>query len=49
MRKNKEKGHECDCNKPEIRNSFMNGCCSDDQIIECHGKEYLHNLKQGDD
>ena len=38
MRNNIEKGYKCACNKPEVRDSFMNGCCSDDQIIKCYGK-----------
>lgn len=36
--KNHEK--ECACDKPEIRDSFKEGC-SREQIIKCHGKDAL--------
>ena len=46
MRNNREKIHDCYCDKSQVRNSFINCCCSDDQIIKCHGKEYLDHLRQ---
>lgn len=49
MRNKEEKIHECDCDKPDVRNLFKNGCCSDEQIMKCHGKENLLNLKRRDD
>ena len=49
MSNKKEEIHECDCFKPEVRNSFIDGCCSDDQIIKCHGSEYLNHLKRKGD
>ena len=49
MRKIKEKFHNCACDKPNVRNSFINSCCSDNQIIKCHGKEYLPHFKKGED
>jgi len=30
---------ECECDKPEIRATFKEGC-SKEQIIKCHGKDY---------
>ncbi|MFX1519471.1 MAG: hypothetical protein ACFFCD_06080 [Promethearchaeota archaeon] len=36
---------ECECDKPEIRDSFK-GDCSEKQIIECHGREMLEKLKE---
>ena len=35
---------ECECDKPEIRESFK-GDCSEKQIVECHGREMLEKLK----
>jgi hypothetical protein len=36
----KEKQSEkCACNQPEIRDQFPRGCCSLNQIIECHGDQ----------
>ena len=49
MRNNKEKIYDCDCDKPNVRNSFIHSCCSDSQIIKCHGKKYLDHLKKGED
>ena len=45
MRNAKEKRHHCDCNTPELRNSFKGGCCSDAQIVKCHGHDYLNRIK----
>lgn len=36
---------ECECDKPEIRDSFK-GDCSEEQIVECHGREMLEKLKK---
>ncbi|MFO8019002.1 MAG: hypothetical protein R6U96_10225 [Promethearchaeia archaeon] len=41
----KKESHECECGKPEIRKSFKEGCCSDEQIVKCHGQEYLNRSK----
>ncbi|TXT63311.1 MAG: hypothetical protein BAJALOKI3v1_390004 [Promethearchaeota archaeon] len=35
---------ECECDKPEIRATFKQGC-SKEQIIKCHGKKYLESLE----
>lgn len=45
MRKKKKISHECECDKPEIRTSFKNGECSEEQIQRCHGKEFLNKIK----
>lgn len=44
----KEKSHadDCDCDKPEIRDGFDDGQCSEDQIIKCHGQEFFEKLKK---
>lgn len=46
MKKEKKSKHleECECDKPEIRDSFKEGC-SREQIVKCHGKEYLEKLE----
>jgi len=44
-RETKEKMHPCDCTKPELRNSFKEGRCSDAQIAKYHGMDYLNRLK----
>lgn len=46
MKEEKKVGHEeeCECDKPEIRDSFKGGC-SKAQIIKCHGKSYFDKLK----
>ena len=46
--KKEKKGsfHECDCNHPEIHDSFKDGKCSDEQIIICHGHDLLDKLKK---
>ncbi|MFX0103612.1 MAG: hypothetical protein ACFFCS_28880 [Candidatus Hodarchaeota archaeon] len=36
---------ECDCDKPEIRDSSK-GCCSEKQVLECHGSEMVEKLKK---
>jgi len=36
----------CDCDHPELRDSFKDGKCSEKQIIECHGHEALDKLKK---
>jgi hypothetical protein len=47
MKDHKEKFlHNCNCDHPEIRDSFMDGKCSEKQIIECHGHEILDKLKK---
>ncbi|MFW9991736.1 MAG: hypothetical protein ACFFD4_06725 [Candidatus Odinarchaeota archaeon] len=38
-------GDDCDCDKPEVKKSFK-GKCSEEQIIKCHGKETLEQLKK---
>ena len=42
-----EKTHDedCDCDKPEIRDSFK-GNCSEKQILECHGAGMVDKLKK---
>ena len=35
---------DCDCDKPEIKESFK-GKCSEEQIIKCHGHQPLDKLK----
>ena len=35
---------ECECDKPEIRESFKEGC-SKEQIIKCHGAKFYENLE----
>jgi hypothetical protein len=37
--------HECECSRPDIRNYIKNGQCSEEQIIECHGKAFMRSLK----
>ena len=34
----------CACNKPEIKGSFPEGCCSLNQIIKCHGDMPINEL-----
>ncbi len=36
---------DCECDKPEIRDSFKDKC-SEKQIIDCHGQEFLEKLKE---
>ncbi|MFX0070506.1 MAG: hypothetical protein ACFFAO_05380 [Candidatus Hermodarchaeota archaeon] len=35
--------HECDCDKPEIRDKSPEGCTLN-QIIKCHGDQPLKNI-----
>ena len=51
MSKEKISNHDekCECDKPEIRDSFKEGNCSDEQIVKCHGHEYLNRLKLVED
>lgn len=35
---------DCECDKPEIRDSFDSGC-SEEQIRKCHGHEMVEKLK----
>jgi hypothetical protein len=37
---------DCECDRPEVRDSFKDGKCSEEQIIQCHGKEFLEKLKK---
>lgn len=48
MKKEKSKVpiHDCNCDHPEIHDSFKDGKCSEKQIIECHGHEMLNKLKR---
>lgn len=39
-----KQSEECECDKPEIRDEFPNGCCSLNQIIKCHGDQPLDGL-----
>jgi len=48
MRKKKNVSHECECDKPEIRDSFKNGSCSDEQIRQCHGRDFLKSIEQNE-
>ena len=43
---NKNHKEECECDKPEIRDSFKSGNCSKEQIINCHGKDMLKKLEK---
>jgi hypothetical protein len=36
---------DCNCDKPEIRDSFKNKSCSKSQIVECHGIEMLKKME----
>ena len=36
---------ECECDKPEIKDSFKEKC-SEEQILKCHGREMLEQLKK---
>jgi hypothetical protein len=36
---------ECDCDKPEIRDTFKEGC-SKEQIIKCHGVKFYEKLEE---
>lgn len=40
---NFKKKEECECNKPEIKAKFLNGC-SLNQIIECHGDQPFNEI-----
>lgn len=48
MSENKKKIHTCDCDcvKPEVRIQYKEGCCSEEQIVKCHGAQYLNDLKE---
>lgn len=37
---------ECNCDLPEIRDSFENGHCSRDQILKCHGVKMIKKLEK---
>ena len=37
---------ECECDKPEIRDSFKDGHCSREQVLKCHGAEMLKKWEQ---
>lgn len=37
---------ECECDQPEIRDSFEGGHCSRDQIVKCHGVKTLKKLEK---
>jgi hypothetical protein len=39
---------ECECDQPEVRASFQDGDCSEEQILKCHGKKFLDRMKAGD-
>ena len=43
---NKNHKEECECDKPEIRDSFKSQNCSKEQIINCHGKDMLKKLEK---
>ena len=43
---NNEKDIEEKCDLPEVRDLFPNKCCSDEQIIKCHGKAALEKYKK---
>ncbi len=42
----KEYSHDCDCDYPNIRDSFKDGKCSKEQIIKCHGHDLLNKIKK---
>jgi len=48
MQEKKRINHECECFNPEIRDSHKNGICSEKQIVECHGFDFLKSLKQNE-
>ena len=37
---------DCECDKPEVRDSFKDCACSEEQIIQCHGREFLDKMKK---
>ena len=41
IKKDKNKIHDCDCDKPEIRKLFRNGNCSEEQVRLCHSKNFF--------
>ena len=43
---NKDHDENCDCDQPDIRDSFKDGKCSEEQIIKCHGHEFMEKLKK---
>jgi hypothetical protein len=44
--KSKDNVENRDCDRPDIRDSFKDGKCSEEQIIKCHGHEFLEKLKK---
>ncbi len=47
MRSEQKKTHgtDCECDKPDIQASYK-GKCSEEQIVTCHGKKFLENMKK---
>lgn len=45
MKKEIDHLEECECDKPEIRATFKEGC-SKEQIIKCHGTEFYEKLEE---
>jgi len=45
IRKKKNVSHKCECDKPEIRDSFENSKCSEEQTKKCHGPNFIESLK----
>lgn len=37
---------DCGCDKHEVRDSFEDGKCSEEQIHKCHGSDFLERLKK---
>ena len=35
---------DCDCDKPDVKDGFPQGCCSLNQIIKCHGDQPIDEL-----
>jgi len=44
--KSKENTENYECDHPEIRDSFKDGKCSEEQIIKCHGHEFMEKMKK---
>ncbi|UYP46896.1 hypothetical protein NEF87_003181 [Candidatus Lokiarchaeum ossiferum] len=42
----KDHKNDCECDLPEVRDSFKDGNCSKEQIIKCHGHEMVIKLEK---
>lgn len=40
------RAEDCECDRPEIRDAFKTGKCSEAQILQCHGRSFLEKRQR---